>query len=198
MLAPFTAYIYKLKHIPRWNLKHNMQPENVKEHSFDVATIAHMIAEIHNTIDEDKLDTGKIALYALYHDATEVLTGDLPTPVKYSNQEISDAYNMVEEKASEKLLLTLPENLKSRYNDLLNYKDNEDKRVYTIIKCSDLIAAYVKAEYEIQMGNKDFKAARDRIKYLLEKYNTLPAIDQFLKNHLPTYWIELEEFEINK
>lgn len=198
MLFPFPAYIHKLKHIPRWNLKHNIQSENVKEHSFDVAVIAHLIAELHNVLADDKIDTGKVAIYALYHDATEVLTGDLPTPVKYFNPEIADAYSTVEDKALEKLLCTLPKDLQDKFKTYLSYKNESNKTIASIVKCADLIAAYIKAENELQLGNRDFQAARDRLKSLLDKDDTPKAVTRFIKSYLPTYWMALEEFDINE
>lgn len=187
----FFAYISKLKYILRWGLKRNVENENVKEHSFDVAIIAHALAMIRNTYFDGDLDADRIAVLALYHDATEVLTGDLPGPIKYFNPSIAEAYKTVERAAEEKLLAMLPPELCDAYQPLLNYKvvDEEQAR---IVKAADIIAAYLKCMQEVDSGNHEFAVAKSRVESMMADLQ-FPEVAMFMDRFVPSYRLTLDE-----
>ena len=187
----FFAYLSKLKYILRWGLKRNVENENVKEHSFDVAMIAHALALIRNTYFEGDLDADRVALMALYHDATEVLTGDLPGPIKYFNPSIAEAYKSVEKAAESKLLAMLPEELRTEYEPLLDYSTAE-KDYALIVKAADIIAAYLKCLHEVDSGNHEFAVAKQRVESMLADL-TLPEVDYFMDKFVPSYRLTLDE-----
>lgn len=187
----FFAYLSKLKYILRWGLKRNVENENVKEHSFDVAMIAHALALIRNTYYGGTLDADRAALMALYHDATEVLTGDLPGPIKYFNPSIAEAYKSVEKAAEVKLLAMLPEELRAQYEPLLDYSRAE-KDYALIVKAADIIAAYLKCLQEVDSGNHEFGVAKQRVETMLDEL-TLPEVEYFMEKFVPSYRLTLDE-----
>lgn len=187
----FFAYLSKLKYILRWGLKRNVENENVKEHSFDVAMIAHALALIRNTYFDGDLDADRVALMALYHDATEVLTGDLPGPIKYFNPSIAEAYKSVEKAAETKLLAMLPEELREEYEPLLDYSCSA-KDYALIVKAADIIAAYLKCLQEVDSGNHEFGVAKQRVESMLSEL-TLPEVDYFMDKFVPSYRLTLDE-----
>ena len=187
----FFAYLSKLKYILRWGLKRNVENENVKEHSFDVAMIAHALALIRNTYFGGTLDADRAALMALYHDATEVLTGDLPGPIKYFNPSIAEAYKSVEKAAEVKLLAMLPEELRAQYEPLLDYSRAE-KDYALIVKAADIIAAYLKCLQEVDSGNHEFGVAKQRVETMLDEL-TLPEVEYFMEKFVPSYRLTLDE-----
>ncbi|MCG8316107.1 MAG: 5'-deoxynucleotidase [Pseudomonadales bacterium] len=187
----FFAYLSKLKYILRWGLKRNVEDENVKEHSFDVAVIAHALAIIRNTYFDGDIDADRVALMALYHDATEVLTGDLPGPIKYFNPSIAEAYKSVEKAAEEKLIAMLPLELQDHYGPLLDYSQAE--RCYAqIVKAADVISAYLKCLQEVDSGNHEFGVAKQRVETMLADIN-LPEVDYFLEKFVPSFRLTLDE-----
>lgn len=187
----FFAYVSKLKYILRWGLKRNVENENVKEHSFDVAVIAHALAMIRNTYFDGKLNADKVMVAALYHDASEVLTGDLPGPIKYFNPSIAEAYKSVEKAAEEKLLLMLPEELREKYKPLLNCKES-DPEMARIVKAADIIAAYLKCLQEVDSGNHEFGVAKQRVELMMTEFN-LPEVTYFMEKFVPSYRLTLDE-----
>jgi len=190
-LYHFFAYVSKLKYILRWGLKRNVEDENVKEHSFDVAIIAHSLAIIKNRYFGGELNAERIALMALYHDATEVLTGDLPGPIKYFNPSIAEAYKGVEQAAEDKLLMMLPEAMREDFLPLTNYK-LAGPEVSSIIKSADIISAYLKCIQEVDAGNREFTVAKDRVQNLLDA-SGLPEVEFFLEKFVPSYRLTLDE-----
>jgi 5'-deoxynucleotidase len=143
----FFAYLSKLRWIERWGMKRNAIRENVMEHSFEVAVVAHALGEIHNRDNADKIDLGLLVLTALYHDASEVLTGDLPSPIKYHNDKIRDAYKEVEHAAEREMLAMLPKSLQASYAPYL-LSENVNPAVKQLVKAADLIVAYTKCKAE--------------------------------------------------
>lgn len=187
----FFAYVSKLKYILRWGLKRNVEDENVKEHSFDVAVIAHSLAIIKNRYFGGDLNPERIAIMALYHDASEVLTGDLPGPIKYFNPSIAEAYKEVEKAAEKKLITMLPEEMRPDFLSLIDYKAaGED--VSDLIKCADIISAYLKCIQEVDAGNAEFVVAKERVELILNE-NTQPEVKFFLEKFVPSYHLTLDE-----
>lgn len=187
----FFAYVSKLKYILRWGLKRNTESENVKEHSFDVATIAHALALIRNRVFGGSLDADRIAVIALYHDASEVLTGDLPGPIKYFNPAIAGAYKEVEKEAKAKLVTMLPEELRQDYRPLIeDHKLPEDIR--KLLKAADVLSAYVKCIHEVDSQNHEFQVAKERVEGMLAETD-LPEVSYFMEKFMPSYRLTLDE-----
>jgi 5'-deoxynucleotidase len=187
----FFAYLSKLRWIERWGMKRNAIRENVMEHSFEVAVVAHALGEIHNRLNTDTIDLGTLVLTALYHDASEVLTGDLPSPIKYHNDKIRDAYKEVEHAAEREMLAMLPQNLQAGYAPYL-LSENVDPAVKQLVKAADLIVAYTKCKAETVAGNPEFsKAMRD----MEEKLALLqqPEVREFCEKFLPSFELTLDE-----
>ena len=153
---PMTA---RMRYIARWGLMRNTQPENIQEHSHQVAVLAHALAVIQNQYFGGSVDPGRVAVAALYHDASEILTGDLPTPIKYDNPDIQSAYQQVEAVAVEKLLSMLPEELRPAYEEALTIPDPE---VRALVKAADKLSAYLKCVEELKAGNLEFKKPGNR------------------------------------
>lgn len=187
----FFAYVAKLKYIVRWGLKRNVETENVKEHSFDVAVIAHALALIRNRYFGGNVDANQLAVVALFHDASEVLTGDLPGPIKYFNPTIAEAYKEVEKAAKAKLLTMLPEQLQADYAPLID--DSAMSRdLKRIVKAADVLAAYIKCIQEVESNNHEFQVARQRVEGMLAEY-AMPEVNFFLEKFLPSYRLTLDE-----
>lgn len=187
----FFAYVSKLKYILRWGLKRNVEDENVKEHSFDVAVIAHALAVIKNRYFEGDLNAERIAMMALYHDASEVLTGDLPGPIKYFNPSIAEAYKEVEKAAEQKLITMLPDEMRGDFLSLIDYKASGEE-VGGLIKSADIISAYLKCIQEVDAGNAEFAVAKERVELLLSD-NAQPEVQLFLEKFVPSYRLTLDE-----
>lgn len=189
-MSGFFATINRLKYIQRWGLKRNSVTENVKEHSFDVCVIAHLLCVIRNEFFDGLLDPGEVVLAALYHDAHESITGDLPTPIKKFNTEINATYKDIEAIASNALIDTLPEPLK---DDLFNYVTescNED--VAELVKAADTISAYVKCIEEVRAGNQEFRKAMGDVEIRLNKIE-LPEVEYFREYFLPAVHLTVDE-----
>ena len=188
----FFSYISRLKLIDRWSLMRCVQRENVQEHSLQVAVIAHALALIKLKKYGGKTSPDRVALLAIFHDCTEVLTGDLPTPVKYFNGEIRDAYRAIEKHATEQLLALLPEDLRSEYKPLLTISD-EEKEARDIVKAADVLCAYIKCLEERAAGNQEFSRAQKTIEKKLETISNQPEVEYFLKNFVPSFTLTLDE-----
>lgn len=196
MSSPFFAYLARLRFIERWGLKRNAMRENVMEHSFEVAAIAHALATIRNEIFSGKVDTGQIAIAALFHDASEVFTGDLPSPVKYHSPAIRDAYKAIEAQAQIDLLTMLPAPLQSPYRSLLlDTAMSADQ--HELIKAADTIAACLKCRSELLAGNNEFKVAAEDIEARLQALK-LPEVDYFMREFAPAFELTLDEICISK
>lgn len=173
--SSFYAYLSRLRWIKRWGLKRNAHDENVMEHSWEVSVIAHTLALIKNRYFEGNLDANAIATAALYHDITEVITGDLPTPIKYHSKEINDAYKQIEKQAELELLALLPIEMRSDF-ELLIHHDRMPEEHVRIIKAADKISAYLKCQAELKAGNKEFEIAAEQIALTINEFKDLEVI----------------------
>ena len=191
----FFAVLSRMKLINRWGLMRNTRNENLSEHSYDVAVITHALILLANTRFGAQLDAGRAVLLAMYHDTAEIFTGDMPTPVKYYNDDIRKAYHKVEEISVLRLLKLLPEDLKQSYRSLLIH-DDSDSRLLLTIKAADKLSALIKCIEEEKAGSSEFKkAALSQEEYL--KAMHLPEVDCFLNEFLPGYRLTLDEQEEN-
>ena len=187
----FFALISRMKYIDRWALMRNTDTENIQEHSHQVAVLAHGLAVIENRYFGGQLDTGQVALAAIYHDAAEIITGDMPTPIKYYNSQLRDAYKDVEHMAEQKLLSMLPEEMRPDYADLFESPDPDIRR---IVKAADKLSAYIKCIEELKAGNAEFRKAGDQTREALEAMS-FPALDYFMEHFLPAFALSLDELE---
>ena len=191
MSYPFFATIARMKYIGRWGLMRNTVQENIQEHSHMVAVLAHALAVIKRDRFGGKADPGHVAAVALYHDAPEIFTGDLPTPVKYANDAIRDAYKAVEQGAADRLLAMLPEELRPAYSPLLSETDPE---VLSLVKAADKLSAYLKCVEELKAGNAEFSSAAKQTRAALESYGQ-PELDYFMEHFLPAFSLTLDELQ---
>jgi 5'-deoxynucleotidase len=180
-----------MKFIMRWGLMHNTYPENVQEHSLRVAQIAHALALIRNRFFDGTINPERVTLLALYHDAGEVLIGDLPSPIKYFNPEISKAYREIEASATKRLVSMVPDELESDYREFL-VPDESEKRHQEIVKAADKLCAYIKCLEEAAAGNREFSKAEESLRATVEDLN-LPEVDYFLKTFIPSFRLTLDE-----
>ena len=185
----FYALIARMKNIDRWALMRSVTRENVQEHSHMVAVLAHALAVIRRDVFGMPCDPNAAAAAALFHDAGEILTGDLPTPIKYNNPEIMAAYRQVEAEASEKLLAMLPDALRPAYAPLLAEPDHELK---PLVKAADKLSAYIKCIEERRAGNDEFLRAEAKTLETLRGYG-LPEVDYFLEHFIPAFELTLDE-----
>lgn len=158
MANEFFAMMSRMKYIERWALMRNSRVENISEHSLDVAMVAHALAVIGNVRLGKELDANRLALLAMYHDSTEIITGDMPTPIKYYNEDIKEAFKEVERVAANRLLHMLPEDLRVAYEPVF-MEQEEDAYLWKLLKAADKISAYVKCIEEHKTGNLEFKSA---------------------------------------
>ena len=186
MKSHFFAYISRMRFIQRWALMRNTAPENVQEHSHQAAVLAHALAVIRNERFGGHLDPGAVAAAALYHDASEILTGDMPTPIKYHDPAIRAAYKDVEAVASRKLLDLLPPELQNAYRPILLEEDGEIRQV---VKAADKLSAYIKCVEELKAGNNEFRDAAAQTRRALESYD-LPEVRYFLETFMDSLKVE--------
>ena len=189
----FFAMLSRMKYINRWGLMRNTQPENISEHSLEVAILAHALATLRNRRFGGKVNAERAALLGLFHDATEIVTGDLPTPVKYYNPKIRTAYREVEAVAQSKLLSYLPEDIREDYRPLLGHTDKEEE-LWRLVKAADKLSALIKCVEEKRMGNDEFKKAEETLLSAIKEMH-LPEADCFLQEFLPSYSLTLDEQE---
>ena len=187
----FFAYLSRMRFIQRWALMRNTAPENVQEHSHQVAVLAHALAVIRNEKFGGRLDPGAVAVAALYHDASEILTGDMPTPIKYYNPEIRDAYRKVETVAGDKLLSMLPEALRADYEPIIKIEDETTKK---LVKAADKLSAYIKCVEELKAGNLEFKKAAEQTRRALDEMK-MPELDYFMTHCMESFSMTLDELE---
>ena len=190
MKENFFAYISRMRYIGRWSLMRNSLPENIQEHSHMVAVLAHALGVIRREVFHVPCNPDEAATVALFHDSSEILTGDLPTPIKYHSNEIRDAYKEVEALACHKLLDTLPEELRGAYEPLLAGETEE--RVHDLVKAADKLSAYIKCIEERKAGNNEFLSAEAQTRRLLEESH-MPEVDYFLEHFIPAFELNLDE-----
>lgn len=188
--SSFYAYLSRLRWIKRWGLKRNAHDENVMEHSWEVSVIAHTLALIKNRYYGGNLDANAVAAAALYHDITEVITGDLPTPIKYHSEAITNAYKQIEKQAEIELLKLLPEVLRSDFQALIHH-DLIPKEHGQIIKAADKISAYLKCQAELKAGNAEFEMAAEQLAKALASYQQ-PEVVFFMQAFVPSCGLTLD------
>lgn len=188
----FFGFLNRMKYIKRWSLMRSVREENIMEHSQQVAVIAHALALIANKNFNKSVDVSKVVLYAQYHEVGEVITGDLPTPIKYFNPEIKSAYKDLEKNACARLINMLPENLKEEYTEYI--QPDEQSEEYKIVKSADRLAAYLKCVEEIKAGNSEFKKAKATILSELKALKR-EEVDYYLKDFAPAYELSLDELD---
>lgn len=187
----FFAMVNRMKMIDRWALMQNTSKENIAEHSHSVAVIAHALAVIGNKKFGKSYDAQRVALLALYHDTTEVITGDMPTPVKYYNDEIKSVYKDIERIAGQRLLAMLPDEFQDDYLAFFE-KNDADKDLWVLVKAADKISALIKCIEENRMGNKEFEKALEAQEQKIAQIN-LPEVQYFKDNFLKSYYLTLDE-----
>ncbi len=191
----FFASVSRMKYINRWALMRNTREENLSEHSLETAVIAHALCVIGNRRFGRHLDEKEAALVGIYHDASEIITGDMPTPVKYCSDEIRDAYKAVESHAQDELLSRLPEDLRPSYEEIFRgSKSEEDIYLRRLVKAADKLSALIKCIEEEKSGNEEFKTAMESTKRAVDRMREeLPEVDVFCREFLPPYGHTLDE-----
>lgn len=191
MSSHFYAFLSRMKYINRWALMRNTNEENLSQHSHEVAAVAYALCVIGNRRYGRNYNGERAALLGLYHDMPEIITGDLPTPVKYFNPEIKEAYKKVEAVASEKLLATLPDDLREDFEFLFSEKE-DDKALWKIVKAADKISALIKCTEERKAGNVEFSKAESSTLESIKAMN-MPEADDFIRDFLPAYELTLDQ-----
>ncbi len=189
------AYIERMKYIRRWSLMHSLREETDTEHSFQVAYVAHALALLNNQGEGEKVDVGEVLGMALYHDLSETVTGDMPTPVKYFRPEMRELYGGLEQEAKDRLLATLPEPLREAYRPLVDA--DESTLAWKLVKAADRISAYLKCMEETARGNMEFRRAMEG-KYGELMTSPIPAVQVFMREIVPVYGKSLDELELPK
>ena len=186
----FFAYLDRLKLIRRWGLMRNTVPENDMEHSMQTALIAHGLAVLGKTRHQRDIDPEHVVMLALYHDVSEVITGDLPTPVKYKSPEIQGAYRDLEEHARERLLNMLPEDMQPSFRTYIT--PDESTYEWRLVKAADRISAYLKCIEEEKMGNRDFAHAKTSVLQSITMID-LPEVQAFMAEFVPSFSLSPDE-----
>ena len=192
MRYDFYAYIDRMKYIKRWQLMRSTRKENIMEHSQSVAVLAHALVTIHNDVYGGNADVLKTVLYAMYHEVSEVMTGDLPTPIKYYNRSIHGAYKELEKSACEKIVATLPDEMKGGIEPYV--LADEDCVEYHLVKAADRLAAYIKCLEELRSGNGEFAKAKKSIEDDLHSKN-MPEVEYFFERFIPSLNLTLDDLE---
>jgi 5'-deoxynucleotidase len=193
IMYSFFAMMARMKYIDRWALMRNSTAENISEHSLEVAMLAHGLAIISNEKCGNDFDINQIVLMALYHDANEIITGDMPTPVKYYDENIKDAYKRVENVASHTMMNKLPDYMQPYYRPLF-FQKKEMEAEWRIVKAADKLSALIKCMEETRMGNQEFRTAEQSTRQALEKMN-MPEVEIFMEEFLPAYELTLDELQ---
>ncbi len=191
MNSHFFAVMSRMKYINRWGLMNNTKTENISEHSLMVAMLSHALVVISNKRFNTDLNAEHAAMLGLYHDASEIITGDMPTPIKYFNPKISEVYKQIERVAEEKLVSYLPEDLREEFSSLLTITE-KDSEYIPFIKAADKLSALIKCIEEEKIGNKEFSKAHTSIETALENMN-LPYVTVFMEDFLPSFSLTLDE-----
>lgn len=188
----FFSYLYRLRYIERWSLMRNTYKENVAEHSYHVAVLTHAICTIANEVFGKNVSTEQAVMLALFHDATEVFTGDIPTPVKHHSSGMLNNFREIEQLASARLLEMIPDHLKEIYKPLVTGKRDTSNELRRYVKAADLLDAYLKCVTELSAGNREFAVAKEQIRHTLDELN-LPEADYFLEHFAPSFEKTLDE-----
>lgn len=189
----FFAMMTRMRNITRWGLMRNNITENLTEHSYDTAVTAHALAVIGKEKFGKDIDPGQIAAVALFHDASEIITGDLPTPVKYNNPAIQTAYKSIEQAAADSLLQMLPGELRPSYKVLFDF-ETDDPELYRYVKAADKISAYIKCVEELRGGNDEFRRAAVQTREAIAKM-AMPEADYYMEQFAPAFSLSLDELQ---
>ena len=192
-MSHFFAYLSRMRLIQRWSLMFNIHQENVQEHSLQVCTIAHMLALIKNKLYEGQVNPERVVLLAVYHDASEVITGDLPTPIKYYSPDIKAAYKEIEAVAHQRLHDLLPDLFKPDFDSIF-FPEAADAEHWKLVKAADKISAYLKCLEELKAGNHEFSKAKNTIKSQIDEMD-LPEVRYFMQHFTPSFKLTLDELE---
>ena len=192
MRYDFYAYLDRMKYIRRWQLMRSQRDENIMEHSQSVAMLAHALAVIRNKVYGGSVNIEKTVLYAMYHEISEVLTGDLPTPIKYYNRSLQTAYKDLERSAAEKMAEMLPEALKSELSPCILADEKSEE--YLLVKAADRLSAYIKCLEELRAGNGEFAKAKKSIEDDLHSRN-IPEVEYFFEHFITSFSLTLDELE---
>lgn len=190
-MFPFFAMLFRMKYINRWALMRNTTTENLSEHAMEVAAITHFLCLIHNKRFGGHLDAGRGAVIGLFHDCTEILTGDLPTPVKYHDEALRSSYKQMEKEAAARMVKMLPGELREEYQGLLQPTEG-DETLWKLCKGADKLCALIKCMEEEKMGNGEFSNAKRATLQSLEALN-LPEVGVFMEEYLPAFALNLDE-----
>lgn len=190
----FFAIMSRMKYINRWSLMNNTRLENISEHSLTVAMLSHALVVISNKRLGNSLNPEHAAAIAMFHDCSEIITGDLPTPIKYASKTLRNAYKDIEREAAEQLLSALPEDLREEYTPLL-LPQQDDPHLLRLVKAADKLSALIKCIEEEQMGNTEFSKAKSECLANLERME-LPEVRIFMEEFLPSYSLSLDEQNI--
>lgn len=181
-MSSFFAFLKRMRFINRWSLMRNTERENIQEHSLEVAMIAHNLAALRNEYFGGSVDLNKVAVIAMYHEVSEIFTGDMPTPIKYFDPKLRFLYGEIETLAQEKMLTTLPARLQSVYRPILVEAEHSEE--WPLVKAADTLSAYMKCVNELHAGNDEFKEAHDSILIKLKELN-MPEVDMFIEEYIP-------------
>lgn len=188
----FYAMMSRMKYINRWGLMNNTKYENLSEHSLQVAMLAHCLVLIHNKRFNGSLNPERAGMLAIYHDSTEIITGDMPTPIKYFNSTIKDAYKDIENAAADRLCSLLPEDFRQDMEEIIKQSSEEDRELKKYVKAADRFSALIKCIEELRMGNEEFRQAKNAIEKSIAEMN-MPEADVFAEEFLPAFSLSLDE-----
>ena len=188
----FYAMMSRMKYINRWGLMNNTKYENLSEHSLQVAMLAHCLVLIHNKRFAGSLNAERASILAVFHDSTEIITGDMPTPIKYFNNTIKDAYKDIENAAADRLCSLLPEDFREDMELIIKQNSDEDKELKKFVKAADRFSALIKCIEELRMGNEEFRQAKTGIEKSIQEMN-MPEAEVFSKEFLPAFLLSLDE-----
>lgn len=188
----FYAMLSRMKYINRWGLMNNTRYENISEHSQQVAVLAHCLVLIHNKRFGGNLNPERAALLAVFHDSTEIITGDMPTPVKYANRDIRNIYKDIEDKAADRLTSMLPDDFRSDYSNILKQSGAGDEELRVFVKAADRFSALIKCIDEMRMGNDEFRKAKETIEESIREMKLAEA-EVFEREFLPAFSLPLDE-----
>lgn len=188
----FYAMLSRMKYINRWGLMNNTKYENLSEHSLQVAMIAHCLVLISNKRFGGNYDAERAVLLAVYHDSTEIITGDMPTPIKYYNPEIKEAYKKIENTAADKLISLLPDDFREDFESIIKMNGEKDKNLKRFIKAADRFSALIKCIDEMRMGNDEFSKAKETIEKSIHAMN-MSECEVFEREFLPSFYLSLDE-----
>ena len=194
-MSSFFAFLKRMRFINRWSLMRNTETENIQEHSLEVAMVADDLAALKNEYFGGDLDVNKVAVIAMYHEVSEIFTGDMPTPIKYFDPKLRSLYGEVETLAQEKMLSTLPKRLQAVYKPYI--VDAETLPEWPIVKAADTLSAYMKCVNELHAGNDEFKEAHDTILAKLKALN-MPEVDMFIEEYVPALSQSLDQLNYYK